>query len=76
LESIYEDGHEGNAALNLAWIFSMQDEKQKALTWLERAVEKKAPGLISASLPIFFKSLQKEPRYQAILERIGVNVGA
>jgi adenylate cyclase len=72
LESLYAHGQQGNVAYHLARIFYEHDEKDKAFTWLERAVENRATMVVNASFPIYFKSLQKEPRYQAILRRIGV----
>jgi len=72
LKSLYEEGHEGNVACSLADIFDALGEKEKILTWLERAVEKKAPALINLSLCFWFKSLQEEPRFQALLKRVGL----
>jgi adenylate cyclase len=71
LESIFEEGREGNVALYLAMIFYEMGEKEKALSWLERAVEKKAPALINLSYPVYFESLHKESRFLACLDRIG-----
>jgi TolB-like protein/Tfp pilus assembly protein PilF len=72
LKSLYEEGHEGNVACSLADIFDELGEKEKTLTWLERAVEKKAPALINLSLCYWLKSLQEEPRFQALLKRVGL----
>ena len=72
LKSLYEEGHEGNVACGLADIFDELGEKEKTLTWLERAVEKKAPALINLSLCYWLKSLQEEPRFQALLKRVGL----
>jgi len=72
LKSLYEEGHEGNVACGLADIFDELGEKEKTLTWLERAVEKKAPALINLSLCYWLKSLQEEPRFQALLKKVGL----
>jgi len=70
LESLFKQGLEGNVALYLALIFYEMGEKEKALSWLERAVEKKAPAVINLSYPKLFEFLHKEPRYLACLDRI------
>jgi serine/threonine protein kinase/Tfp pilus assembly protein PilF len=72
LKSVYEEGHEGNVASGLASIFDELGEKEETLAWLERAVEKKAPGLVGLSMCYLFKSLQEEPRFQALLKRVGL----
>jgi serine/threonine-protein kinase len=71
LESLYREGLEGNVAVYLALTFYEMGEKEKALSWLERAVEKKAPTLINLSYPIWFESLHKEPRFLTCLDLIG-----
>lgn len=72
LESQYQKGREGNIATQLAFIAELLGEKEKALTWLERAVENRAAGICDISRCIYLKSLQNDPRYQAILKKIGV----
>jgi TolB-like protein/Tfp pilus assembly protein PilF len=72
LKSIYEKGHEGNVASFLANIFDELGEKEETLTWLERAVEKKAPALINLSLCWWFKSLRGEPRFEVLLKKVGL----
>ena len=72
LESLYAQSREGNIALILARVADNLGEKDKALTWLERALENKAPGLCDISRCIYYRPLQKDPRYQAILKKIGV----
>jgi adenylate cyclase len=72
LGSMYDQSRDGNIALHLALIADHLGKKEKALTWLDRALENKAPGLINISACFWFKSLQSDPRYQAILKKIGV----
>jgi len=72
LESIYQEGQEGNVAFILASIFNEMNENEMTLSWLERAVEKKAPRLINLGISLPFVSLQKETRFHACLERIGL----
>jgi serine/threonine protein kinase len=71
LNSLYEKGHEGNVAFLLSLTYYELGGKEESLMWLERAVERKAPGLINLSYPAFFKSLREEPRFQAILKKVG-----
>jgi eukaryotic-like serine/threonine-protein kinase len=71
LRSLYEKGHEGNVAFCLAGVFCAIGDKEKSLTWLEQAVGRKAPGLINVSYPNQMKCLHDEPRFQAVLRKVG-----
>ncbi len=71
LEAVFEKGHGGNVALRLAGLYEELGDKNMALTWLERALEHKAPSLCDLSRCVYHKSLQSEPRYQAVLRKIG-----
>ena len=73
LQSLYESGREGNVACSLANVFCHLGDKEKTLDWLDRAVERKAPGLINVDRGSSFgRLLRDEPRFQAILKRVGV----
>jgi serine/threonine-protein kinase len=72
LTALYEKGHEGNVAVELAQISYALGENEKALDWLERAVAEKAPGLINLSICTQFQSLQEDPRFLAVLKRVGL----
>jgi serine/threonine protein kinase/Tfp pilus assembly protein PilF len=73
LESLYQRTLQGNVAYVLAsYHCNTLHETAKSLTWLERAVEGKAPGLINVSVSDAFDSLQREPRFQAVLKKVGL----
>lgn len=73
LETLYEKERDGNAAVALAGYFSETiHDKNKSLTWLERAVQKRAPTLIGVGLPASFTFIQKDPRFQEILKKVGL----
>jgi adenylate cyclase len=71
LEALFEKGHEGNVALSLTGLYEELGDKNTALAWFERALEQKAPGLCDISRCVYHKSLQGEPRYQAVLSKVG-----
>ena len=71
IENLFEQGHEGNIALNLMRLYEELGDKNTALTWFERALEHRAPGLCDISRCVYHKSLQAEPRYRAVLKKIG-----
>jgi hypothetical protein len=71
MEALYEQSHEGTVALGLVGLYYRLDNKNATLTWFERALENRAPGLCDISRCTYYKSLQKEPRYQAVLDKVG-----
>jgi adenylate cyclase len=71
LESLFEKGHEGGVAVLLVGLYEKLGDKNAALTWLEQALEHKAPGLCDISRCVYYRSLQGEPRYQAVLSKVG-----
>jgi tetratricopeptide (TPR) repeat protein len=73
LEMLYEKDRQGNEAYFLAIYFSYSlHDIDKSLMWLNRAVEGRAPALINVSIPIYFTFLQKEPRFQEVLKKVGL----
>jgi hypothetical protein len=47
-------------------------ERDKALDWLERAYEERSGYLPMLGLDFVFDSLREEPRFKALLEKIGL----
>jgi serine/threonine-protein kinase len=47
-------------------------EPERALEWLERAFESRTPALICVGISPLYASLHADPRFQALLARIGV----
>ena len=55
-----------------AIISNALDDKEQTLDWLERACEERVGLLITLKVASGFRNLSQEPRYQAILKRIGL----
>ena len=43
-----------------------------ALTWLERAVEERSPGLVYLNVQTIWDPLRSDPRFEALTKRIGL----
>lgn len=56
----------------LAWLYGMIGEDEKAIEWLEKYVETKKFPLPDLSFNIHFKNLHDNPRYIAIVEKMGL----
>ena len=73
LKAGWEDGgHTDAAAIGIATILIGLGERSQALDWLERGV---ASGTFILYLPInpYFRSLRSEPRFQAMLKKVGLD---
>ena len=55
-----------------AIIFNVLDDKEHALDWLEKACEERIGFVALLKVASGFRNLTEEPRYQAILQRIGM----
>ena len=55
-----------------AIISNVLQEKEQTLDWLEKACEERIGLLALLKVASGFRNLSQEPRYQAILERIGM----
>jgi eukaryotic-like serine/threonine-protein kinase len=55
-----------------AIIFNVMDDKEQALDWLEKACEERIGFVALLKVASGFRNLTQEPRYQAILKRIGM----
>jgi serine/threonine protein kinase/Tfp pilus assembly protein PilF len=55
-----------------AIIFNVLGEKEQALDWLEKACEERIGFLVLLKVASGFRNLSQEPRFQAILEHIGI----
>ena len=56
---------------SIAWIYADLGEKDQALDWLEQAYEAHSGDLVYVKVDPGFYSLRGEPRFQALLEKIG-----
>ena len=55
-----------------ATISNAMQDKEQALDWLEKACEERIGLLVLLKVASEFRNLSQEPRYQAILKRIGM----
>ena len=55
----------------IAWIYACLGEKDLALDWLELAYEQHEAVLIFLNIEPDFDSLHDEPRFQALLAKMG-----
>ena len=62
---------EPRAATAIAGIYSNLGEIDNALEWLERAYKEHSGYLLSINTDFTFDNLRSEPRFQALLEKIG-----
>ncbi len=57
----------------LAAVYAGLGDKEQALTWLERAYEKRVSGFVIYLAEPVFSTLRSEPRFQALRRRIGLS---
>jgi adenylate cyclase len=73
LEALYNKDKQGNVAWSLASYYKeVLFDNDTSLAWLERAVEGRAPGLIDVNVWVPYNSLRNEPRFQAVLKKVGL----
>jgi adenylate cyclase len=66
-----ENNKEPRAATAIAGIYSSLGEIEKSLEWLERAYEEHSGFLRSINSDFIFDNLRPDPRFQALLKKIG-----
>jgi len=71
LESKYARGDASRLAFYIAGTFAALGENAQALDWLERAYEARVGLLIYVKVDYRFYPLHGEPRFQALLEKMG-----
>jgi serine/threonine protein kinase len=64
----------GENALDIADSYVLGGDKSKALDWLEKAYEERNPSLPYISCMPRWDALRSEPRFQALLRRMGIPV--
>ena len=65
----------GTDAIDIADSYALGGDKTKALDWLEKAYEEHNPNLPYVSCQPRWDPLRSEPRFQALLRRMGIPVG-
>jgi hypothetical protein len=58
--------------LNIAEVYANAGNKAAALDWLERDYESRRSGVTYLGVDPFFKPLASEPRFVALLKKIGM----
>ena len=61
-----------NPGYQLARLYVLLGEKERALLWLERSYENKDFMLPFVNVDPVFDDLRSEPRFQAVLSRMGL----
>jgi tetratricopeptide (TPR) repeat protein len=72
LKQMYEESDVGNVALYTARAYIYLDDKDQALTWLERAYEKRDPLLIAINTWTSLDPIRRDPRFKSILTKMGL----
>jgi eukaryotic-like serine/threonine-protein kinase len=54
----------------VAFLLAVAGEHQRAIDWLERAVDQRAPGMVYINVASVWDPLRREPRFQALVERM------
>jgi len=70
--TLKEHEHEGAGALGLASAYARVGDKEKALEWLQKAYEERDGNITVVKSYPEFKGLRGEPRFSALLKRIGL----
>ena len=65
-------GAQADLAVDLATVYMGLGDRAQALTWLERATALRAGFMLYLAINPTFKSLHTEPRFQALLRKIGL----
>jgi TolB-like protein/Tfp pilus assembly protein PilF len=56
----------------IAGVYAVLGEKEKAIDWLEKAYDERSGYLVAVGGDFVYENLREEPRYQALLEKLGI----
>ena len=56
----------------LAMRYALIEENEKALDWLEICYDNQIPYIITINYLVYFKNLRSEPRFIALLKKMGL----
>ena len=68
---VLETSEADSWAYNLAYLFAMRGQADKAFEWLDRAVKSRDPGLSDVAVDPLFGKIHDDPRWLPFLRRIG-----
>ena len=66
----------GDMAYQVADVYAWRGDKDKAFEWLERAFEQRDSGLNGIAWDPLFSNLKDDPRYGALLTKLGLSDGS
>ena len=72
LSKLDPEKYESVPATQIAGIYAVLGEKEKAFEWLERAYDERSGYLPSISVDFVFQNLQDDRRYLALIEKMGL----
>jgi pentatricopeptide repeat protein len=73
LNSMLEAGTEKRVSpVDVAGVYSVLGEKDKAIEWLERAYNERSFYLPLSNIDFVFDNVRNDPRYQALIKKIGL----
>jgi TolB-like protein/Flp pilus assembly protein TadD len=67
-------GTQGDLAKDVATVYMGLGKREETLTWLERAAELRSGWMLYLAIDPTFKSLHAEPRFQALLRKVGLPI--
>jgi tetratricopeptide (TPR) repeat protein len=67
------DEHSDGDGFQIAEIYAVRGEADKALEWLERSVAERDPGVTHLLPDPRFRSLHSDPRWSALLKKTGLD---
>ena len=65
-------GTQGDLAKDVATVYMGLGKREEALTWLQRAAELRSGWMLYLAIDPTFRPLHAEPRFQALLRKIGL----
>jgi tetratricopeptide (TPR) repeat protein len=66
------DAEERKRTTVIAGVYAVLGEKERAIDWLERAYDERSGYLAAIECDFVYENLRDEPRYQALLEKLGI----
>ena len=58
--------------MHIAELYDSAGDKERAIEWIEKAIEMRHPGVIYLGTKHFITLRRDDPRFQSLLRRIGL----
>ncbi len=65
-------GHSNDMSFQIATVFAFRGDADKTFEWLDRAYEKRDPGVMAINDNPFTRELRSDPRFLAFREKVGL----